>query len=167
MKNRRLLFTLLLLIVGGGVLQAQSLFVNDNNGNQTGYALKNIQRMQFVSGNLEILPSNGDSMEEYALQDIRNLTFSSETIGINDDLSLSNQLIHLYPNPVAHTLHIDLSNVKTGGSIQIFNMTGQLLQTQKVGEDQCTLNVEHLPKGVYFCHYNHLKQTEIVKFIKN
>ncbi len=166
MLNKKLqLIALLLLVIGLGGLHAQSVYVNETNGGTTGYALKRVQSMHFDGGNLYVTKTNGN-MHEYALSELRHLTFTEETLAMEEALTASKKLIALYPNPVSNTLHIDLTNVEDG-SISIFNMQGQLLQTQKVSNQSAlTLEVAHLPKGVYFCRYNHLEETQTIKFIK-
>ncbi len=166
MLSKRLhVIALLLLVIGLGGLQAQSVYVNKNNGTPEGYALKRIQSMHFESGKLKVNRTDATT-DQYALRDVRNLVFIEETLGMDEFKTVSENLISLYPNPVRQTLHLDLSNVEEG-NISIFNMQGQLLHTQEVSH-QPTLTVEvgHLPKGVYFCRYNHVEKTETIKFIK-
>ncbi len=166
MLNKKLqLIALLLLGIGLSGLHAQSIYVNENNGTSTGYALKRVQSMHFDAGSLHVIKTDG-SMYEYALNELRHLTFTEQTLAIEEAQTASKKLIALYPNPVSHSLHIDLTNVEEG-NISIFNMQGQLLQTQKVSNQSALiLEVAHLPKGVYFCRYNHLEETQTIKFIK-
>ncbi len=166
MLNKRLqLVALLLLVIGFGGLQAQSVYINENNGAQTGYALKKLKSVSFDSVTLKITKDD-QLVETYALDDLRNLTFTEETVGIDDYKIQSESLVSIYPNPVSQDLYIDLSKIKRG-YVEILNMQGQLLQSQKIGKQSLLrLDVRHLPKGVYFCRCNDLEKTEIVKFIK-
>ncbi len=166
MLNKRLqLVALLLLGIGLGGLQAQSVYVNENNGTQTGYALKKVKSMRFDSGTLKVAVL-GEGIDDYAFNGLRNLTFTEETVGIDEYNKSSENLISLYPNPVSQTLHIDLPNT-ANGYISIFNTQGQLLQSQKIGnQSSLKLDVQHLPKGVYFCRYDNLEKTQTIKFVK-
>ncbi len=159
------LIGLVLLMVSFAGLQAQSVYVNGSDGTETGYALKKIRSIHFDSNNLKVTKDD-KSIDEYALQGLRHLTFTEETVGVDEISTSFVHSISLFPNPVRETLNVDLSSVKSG-NISIFNTQGQLLQTQKTGNQSfITLEVGHLPKGTYFFHYNNLEKTETIKFVK-
>ncbi|PID95316.1 MAG: hypothetical protein CSA95_00330 [Bacteroidetes bacterium] len=166
MKSRRFIpIATLLLIVGLGSLHAQSIYVNESDGTETGYALKRIQRMDFTSGSLTITKSDGHT-DPYELNSLRHLTFTSETVNTNEVMASVETSISLYPNPVTHTLHLNLENAERG-TICIFDLDGRLLHTQQTdGKPSLTLRVDQLRQGVYLCRYGNSKETKTIKFIK-
>ncbi len=165
MRNRKLqLTTLFLLAIGLGSLHAQSVFVNKYNGEPEGYALNKIQKMCFANGKLTVKETN-NNINEYMLSDVSKLTFTVETLGIEDENHMAH-LLSLHPNPVSNTLTINLANVEDG-QINIFNTEGKLMMSQEVSSQSTVkLDVTHLPKGVYFCRYGNNTKVETIKLIK-
>lgn len=59
--------------------------------------------------------------------------------------------IEMMPNPASDVLQIEVNNfpneIKT---LQLFNPAGQLMLQQSWSNEQITLNINHLPPGIYF-----------------
>ncbi len=169
MKNKKLKFgviLLLLLFVTG--VKAQSVYVNESNGTQSGYALKEIKSMHFTSGNLNVVTMENVS-NSFALNALDNLTFTEETINVEEPEQVQSQPLNVYPNPANNVLNIDLTALDAvkEGQVDILNMEGQVVTSKKVNHKGiATLNVANLPSGIYFCRYGNLKETKTVKFIK-
>ena len=67
-----------------------------------------------------------------------------DTTGMNEVTNLN---VEVYPNPVEDQLHVVSENIQR---IVVFNVMGQLVKTVEVGgQDQYTLQVADLPKGLY------------------
>jgi len=72
----------------------------------------------------------------------------------------NHQQIHLYPNPASQVLHIE---VDENTSVNIINIAGEVIDTQKIMPGSNTITVSDLFPGVYFL------QTEkggFTKFVK-
>ncbi len=157
---------MLLFFVTG--VKAQSIYVNESNGTQSGYALKNIKSMHFTSGNLNIVTIENNT-NSFALNTLDNLTFTETTISVEEPQQAQSQSLNVYPNPANDLLNIDLTvlDAVKGSYIDILNMEGQVITSKKVNHKGiATLNIANLPSGIYFCRYGNLKETKTVKFIK-
>jgi len=90
------------------------------------------------------------------------LTLSIANVSIpNYELGFTNYLV--FPNPTTGQLTIDNGQL-TIGNVEIYNVFGQsLLSLQSLQSPEITIDISHLPKGVYFIKINN--QTN--KFIKH
>ncbi len=164
--KRKKLSVVLLFILSFGTLNAQSIYVNENNGTQKGYALNNIKSINFTAGNMNVVSMTNNS-DSYAIVDLSSLTFIEETIDIQEQLS--NNDIFIYPNPVADLLNINTTNSEEliKGKITILDVNGQVVKSEKVNNQKiAVINVSNLSQGIYLCKYSNNKETKTVKFIK-
>ncbi|RYD51121.1 MAG: T9SS type A sorting domain-containing protein [Sphingobacteriales bacterium] len=62
--------------------------------------------------------------------------------------------IELFPNPAQHTLYIRLGSSVISGSLQLFNLTGQLVKTQPVdaAQELQAIATDGLANGTYLLH---------------
>ncbi len=114
----------------GGSLseQANSIFQNEESIYVTGFSYSN----------------DGDLTENAGDADIWFLKFNFTDLGLNQ---ISKNSLQIYPNPVRDILNIQSDeNLK---QIEIYDLTGKLIQTYKISEKSIQLNVEQLNKGVY------------------
>jgi len=168
MKHKRLrLSAVLLLGLGMTGLQAQTMYVTQNSGTQTAYALNNIRKMTFTSGNVNVQKTD-NTIGVYALSDLKYLSFQDFTVGINEQQMAASNTLLTYPNPVADMLTIDLTGTNNRESrISILNLEGKELLSQKTsGMGMVTLNLSKLPHGVYLCRYTNGTEIKTVKIIK-
>lgn len=167
MRHKRLkLSAVLLLGLGLTGLQAQTMYVKESSGTQTAYTLSNIQKMSFSSGNLTVTKTDNSS-GVYALSDLRCLNFNITT-DLQEDLSVKSQQLKVYPNPVGDILNINLTGKsETEGTLSILNFEGKTLVTRKVSnEGVLSLDISHLPTGIYLCRYSNATENKTVKIIK-
>ena len=168
MRNKRLkLSAVLLLGLGLTGLQAQTMYVKENNGTQTAYALSNIQKMSFSSGNL-IVAKTDNTNGVYALNNLRYFNFTDLSTKIEEPLSFQKQMLRVYPNPVTNVLNIDLTGTaQVEGTLIIFNFEGKTVLNRQVSHaGVLSLDISHLSKGLYLCRYTNLTETRTVKIIK-
>ena len=168
MKHKRLKSSFVLLLgLGLTGLQAQTMYVNESSGTQTAYVLSNIQKMSFSSGNLTVTKTDNSS-NVYALSDIRHLNFSDTTSGLNEPLTAQNQILSVYPNPISDILNINLTGIGRGeGTLSILNFEGKTLLSRQVNnEGILSLDISHLPTGIYLCRYSNATEKKTVKIIK-
>jgi len=79
--------------------------------------------------------------------------------------------ITIYPNPNnQNVLGVSLNKEVNEGSINMFNLQGQLISSQAIvaqnGTKQFTLNVEHLGTGVYFIEFNFNGNKEVKRLVR-
>ena len=168
MRHKRLkLSAVLLLGLGLTGLQAQTMYVKESSGTQTAYALSNIQKMSFSSGNLTVTKTDNSS-GIYALSDLRYLNFSDVSAGLQEDLSVQSKMLKVYPNPVGDILNINLTGKsETEGTLSILNFEGKTVLSRQVNnEGVLSLDISHLPTGIYLCRYSNATEIKTVKIIK-
>jgi len=149
-------------------LFAQTMYVKENNGTQTAYALSNIQKMSFSSGNLTVTKTDNTN-GVYALNNLRYFYFTDLSTKIEEPLSFQKQMLSVYPNPVTNVLNIDLAGTaQVEGTLIIFNFEGKAVLNRQVSHaGVLSLNIGHLPKGLYLCRYANMTETRTVKIIKH
>ncbi len=73
--------------------------------------------------------------------------------------------ISVYPNPAANTLNINHQNLPTAQTVQVYNLTGQLVLQQALQQNNTTISVAGLQVGVYMLQIkagNTLAQQKVV-----
>jgi len=167
MKNKRLQTLLLLLTAGLLSLHAQNMYVQETSGTKTSYILDDIQKLSFADGNLTI-DKTGDNSQVYALSDLRYINFKEFTVSMEETKTIGAQGFHLYPNPATDMLNIDLKDKVDGtATLSIISMEGQALETLQLdNQKEISIDINHLPAGLYICNYRDEKQTKTIKFIK-
>jgi hypothetical protein len=168
MRQKRLkLSGILLLGLGLTGIQAQTMYVKESKGTQTAYSLNNIQKMSFLSGNLLVVKTDNNS-NVYALSDLMNLNFPGIITALNEHLPVQNQKLSVYPNPVGDMLNVNLTGMsETEGTLSILNFEGKTLITRQVGnKGVLSLDISHLPMGIYLCRYSNATEIITVKIVK-
>lgn len=61
--------------------------------------------------------------------------------------------ISLYPNPAKDLIYLD--NLPAGTTIQITDMSGRKLQSQKYNNKKSSINTSQLTNGIYIIHAEH------------
>ncbi len=165
-KKRLLLGGLILLGMGLTGLQAQVMYVRENNGSQIVYPLSNIQKITFSGGNANIESFN-NAKGVHALSGLRYINFTDLTNGISQPTTQLSTSLKTYPNPVEDVLNIDLIDLTGEGNVSILTMEGKILHAQKTsGNSFITLNLNHLSQGIYLCRYVSREETKTIKIIK-
>ncbi|MDA3818055.1 MAG: T9SS type A sorting domain-containing protein [Prolixibacteraceae bacterium] len=168
MRHKKLkLSAVILLGLGLTGLQAQTIYVKESSSTQTAYTLSNIQKMSFSSGNLTVTKTDNSS-NVYALNDLRYLNFSDVLTDLQEDLSVQNQILKIYPNPIGDILNIDLTGMPaTEGTLSILNFEGKTMLSRQVNNESIlSLNISSLPTGIYLCQYANTTGIKTVKIIK-
>ena len=168
MRQKRLkLSAVLLLGLGLTGLQAQTMYVRESNSTQTAYALSNIRKMTFSGGNLTIQKTD-NSTGVYGLSGLRYLDFTDLATSIYAPLQVQEQMLNAYPNPVSNVLSIDLSGAtQEASTLSILNFEGKTVLSQQVSQPGLlTIDISHLPQGIYLCQYRNATEQKTVKIIK-
>ncbi|PID68341.1 MAG: hypothetical protein CR968_02180 [Flavobacteriia bacterium] len=162
--------TVLFLFLGFALfgMNAQSVYVNESDGMQTGFNLSEIQSISFEGGSMSVTSTDGVE-NDFALSNVSALVFSQTISGIEDVLFSQQNNLSIYPNPVSDLLKVDLTKLTNteDGFISILNVNGQVVQTTPINNNgTLTLDVSRLSNGVYICRYTNQNEIQIVKFIK-
>ena len=167
MRHKKLkLGALLLLGLGLTGLQAQTMYVKENSGTQTAYALSNIKKMNFSSGNITVSTTTGNPVT-YSLSGIRYLNFVD--LGSIPLADKPNETFQIYPNHVIDLLNIKLSDMRNqSGVIEILSMEGKVVYSQAINSNTNVyqINVTSLLQGIYLCKINNGIRIETIKFYK-
>ncbi len=78
-----------------------------------------------------------------------NLTWTCYSQLSNDEVATANQKITIYPNPVKNS-EFFISGISKNETIKVYNLNGQLLKTINNVNNKEKVNLNNLPKGVYF-----------------
>ena len=98
---------------------------------------------------------------ESLLSDTVCRTFDIDDTGIKQ-LRITNYELRVYPNPANYELKITNYELKEGDVIEIYNVVGQKVGAYPCGRPETTINVQHLPNGMYFIKVNE----RVSKFVK-
>lgn len=145
------------------------LYVKDKSGTKISFPLKDIAKLTFNSGNLNVNIKDGTT-GIFALDNIQNLNFYIFT----DIANLTNleSGMSLYPNPVKDIVCIQY-NIPTTEKIklQIIDILGKIVYQQNLsnqpGTNNVTLTVTKFKQGLYLCRIQAGMKTIQSKFLKN
>jgi hypothetical protein len=85
----------------------------------------------------------------------------STTVGINET-SITLEL-SVYPNPTTDYLTLKVED-NTELNYQLYDLQGKVIENKKVSSTTTSINVENLPKAIYFL--NVVKNNQVVKTFK-
>ena len=157
-KNKLLLATAVLITTMG--LQAQQS-VNALGGDATGSNGKvsySIGQIDYVSAT----GSNG-SISQGVQQ-----PFEIFTLGTNDFPTITLQAI-VYPNPTTSSINLKIVNYALENlQYNLYDILGKSIATQKISQEETTINMENLGKAIYFIQIlDNNKTIKTFKIIKN
>ena len=78
-----------------------------------------------------------------------NLSWTCYAALATESSVVKNQKVTIYPNPVKNN-EFFISGIHQNETVRIYSLTGQLLQTINNVNNQEKVNLNQLPKGVYF-----------------
>ncbi len=122
----------------------------------------------------------GDNERAHTHEQVAYLAFDfSNTPTANKTASEQNvrdtgtwESIHLFPNPVSHTLFVESKlEAKQAVELQLLDMSGRTLLRQQMISDatgwiKSNLDVSELTEGVYMIYLRSAEKTSVAKFIK-
>lgn len=126
--------------LNGTFNRADTTFMNVWEGTQTAPSMADI---------------NGDGYLDMIVGNYQGgVTFFKGAVSLTSNIS--DELIHwnfeLFPNPADHSVTIRISNEQNSSyALDLYNMMGQTIISQKMLNNHLTLNTEQLPPGVYVC----------------
>jgi hypothetical protein len=79
--------------------------------------------------------------------------------------SAVDEMIKVYPNPCSEELTIEFNN-QINVSISLTDITGRMVFNTKTKSEKVKINVENLPKGIYYTKVESARIFEIIKVVK-
>lgn len=91
---------------------------------------------------------------------------ASFTSFTNNISSIQNEnSIIIYPNPATEQVFLSLSDYRNT-TVEIYNIQGQLCQSQSLESNETVIKIHDLPKGLYMLNIKSSTSNEVRKFIK-
>jgi hypothetical protein len=59
-------------------------------------------------------------------------------------------VFYVSPNPATNSITITIPGEMLNSQLEIINAMGQLMFNQQLDDEKNTLNIESIPKGIYF-----------------
>lgn len=86
----------------------------------------------------------------------------TNSLGVND--FKQNTSIAIFPNPTTNILNIKAKADLINSEYKIYDQTGKIIETNKITEENTTIQLNNLPHGIYFLKVGNIKQTfKVVK----
>lgn len=159
-----LLFSLLMTNI-----QAQSIYVINKSGIQTGYPLTSLKTITFAGTTLNFNKKNG-ATESAFLSDVKLLTFSPLTEIVSPQATEAD--LNIYPNPVRNQLNLQFKAQQStqATDISIFSIDGKLVYSNKLQhniDSELHVNTSTWLQGIYILRVNNNNELISRKIIKN
>ena len=152
------IITTAILCTLGLALSAQNLYVQPISGEQVEFAIANQPKITFASRTMTVAPSTGSgagTSQQFPLGDVQNLSFvKNETDPTSIALTVEDNGIRLYPNPVDDLLTLEIQNPAQGTTYRIFDLNGRLIETGNAPSEQTTINMGGFRQGTYVLTIN-------------
>lgn len=161
---------ILVLCITVSGLKAQSIIVKEKNGSITTLNLKDIHKLSFAAGNMEIYTAAGDT-KIYDLNIVKSLSFTNAISTVSLQVPIAGSDLNLFPNPADEELNLSFESLVSGKlGIIIFDSKGRKMKQElvysKEGKNQLIIDVSELPQGLYICRIQSDNNIEAVKFLK-
>lgn len=89
------------------------------------------------------------------------------SVGLNENISMGNDMFKIYPNPTNDILNIDVDILNGNSSkLQILNSLGQILSEEKIKDPKSQINLSHFPSGIYYLKMQGINGQKVIKIIK-
>jgi len=98
-----------------------------------------------IAGDVKITILNKKGTDRVAITD---LTWTCHTLGVNE-AEKSSKKLNIYPNPVRNSEFYISGLTENNTTVQVYNMSGNLVQTFTNVKNQEKLTLPKLPKGIY------------------
>lgn len=136
------------------------------DGEQTEWILEEIDISDYIGEEILfrfVLVSDAGVVSDGFFFDDLTVNIVDATAGIS-----SNNLNHfvLYPNPAKDQLNIKNTNNHNEYSLQIINITGQIVSTHLISNSKSSISLKHINKGIYFVKVSSKGYTKLFKLVK-
>lgn len=157
---KRETFILFFLITTKVAMGETSLVIQPLNEQEQVHALAQIGYIKVMQDSLFVYSHANLLLGKNAIKDVRHFRYGEPTPITGIDNAEIAATCRVYPNPTQDRLVIQNAHCETA---YIFDMDGNLMQTNTINGEYALINVTSLPKGNYIL----LLGTQTVKFIKH
>ena len=134
-------------------LKAQNLTVTLTNNSTASFPITSIRSIKFSNSTMILNELNG-TVTTWAIADINNYDFSS-MVGLNDQATVENSSLQLFPNPSSNLVNIEFFGVQVGKIvIDIIDVNGKPIQEVYRGDHQGKQTYQWFSnsiKGIFYC----------------
>jgi hypothetical protein len=147
------------------------MYVRNQSGQQETFAITDIGKLSFATGNMLITEENG-TISTYAIDDIRYVNFTDLVTNNLDYVEYTDNEILAYPIPAGNLINLKFQeNIKSLAQISITALNGKIIYTKDIelvsGQNNIQINISNFPPGMYCCVLQFENNIKTVKFIKN
>lgn len=161
MRNKKLMLSVLLLVIGQTIIQAQEVIITSGgNASGSGSASYSIGQIFYTTN---------DGTNGSVVQGVQQPYEISIVSGVEETQNI-NLLISTYPNPTTDflILKIDDSFIKQNMFYQLYNISGQLLESNKIESNETNINMIKFETSIYLLKIiNNNQSVKTFKIIKN
>jgi hypothetical protein len=151
MKNKLLITVFLIGWLTSSSSYSQNLYVGLKSGSIDNYPLGSVDKLSFSISDLIVSLKTGAPVS-YGLSSVRKLYFN-ETVSVAEPALLTAKPLRIYPNPARQSVTIE--NLPAApGTVSIYRMDGQLVQTVTVDSSTLVLDISGLSDGLYLLFIN-------------
>lgn len=139
----------MILLVGCTCAKAQDtygLFIEQNGSDAVQVALTSLQRITFNNGAMQVVQKDGTSTS-YTINGISRLYFDVLN-GIQDKIADSQSLVQYISSDQIRV------NSEAGSQVSLFRVDGSQVLQRRLSEDNGTVSISALPKGIYLLRVN-------------
>ena len=134
-------------------LKAQNLTVTLTNNSTASFPITSIRSIKFSNSTMILNELNG-TVTTWDIADINNYDFSS-IVGLNDQATVENSSLQLFPNPSSNLVNIEFFGVQVGNIIiDIVDVNGKPIQEVYRGAHQGKQTYQWFSnsiKGTFYC----------------
>jgi uncharacterized delta-60 repeat protein/uncharacterized repeat protein (TIGR01451 family) len=105
-----------------------------------------------------------DANPPVATNTVLNTFVSASLMGIAENENTDGVII--FPNPANDIITLNISGFKGSTRLEIYNITGQLMQQQQINNENKMMDVSRLNSGIYFVKVKTDKGVTVKKFVK-
>lgn len=107
--------------------------------------------------------------QPYVLVDNLSPIYSRDSIPLVSGITEmeSGEAVELYPNPVSNKLIVVSNDVAQNQTAQIIAVDGRILDSRLITEAKTEIDIDRLPRGVYFLSLQDNKKRTVRRFVKN
>ena len=152
MKKLIIFFTFALLTISA--MSQSQITIEKVSGDTQTMLWENFRKITFDGSKVNILSNKGESISNQ-MADIMRITTTLVETGIETPAENCGLLNFVSSNEIA-------INCQAGELVCVFSISGSIVLSQRLSNDNGCINVAHLPKGVYLLQAN----GRTVKFLK-
>ncbi|MBR5843662.1 MAG: T9SS type A sorting domain-containing protein [Bacteroidaceae bacterium] len=130
----------------------------DTEAQPVEFALSEISKVQFGTGNFSVLLSEGEAGGSFDFRNVSKISFGEVSAVETVD---RDAVMVVTPNPVRNILVLNGGQSLYGSEMNLYSVTGMHVLRVATWQGE-SIDVSHLPAGVYVINI----QSETIKFVK-